>query len=219
VYREDARAMNSIVQLLKEAVETWQQSQQPSPSSSSSSSPLPPSSPLSSYLRRYPPSLLIDCIDFLSFLCLRHSVVFRRFAKEQELIPMLAKLFPKPQLTPEEVEEERKEEEEKQKRKQQLEQQQQAAIKPEETAVPPVDGSTAAAEQTIAASSPSVAPPAESTAAPTAPTFIPPAVTLPPTVLCACLRFFRICVEVDASYIRPVRRTNRQMAQPGARLL
>jgi hypothetical protein len=217
VYMPQAQAMEAVVARLEAAANRWAELQLQQQQQQQASVPPIAFSPSGSaliavFLREFPASLLIDCIDFLSFLCLRHSVVFRRFARDRRVVQLLARFFPEPRLTPREIEmEQQMQAQAKTKEEQQpqgnvkLENGAVADVKMESDALPrstssspqPPVGVTAAA-----ATTPVVA------VAPGAPTYLPPRPMLPAPILCAGLRFFRICIEVDNSYIRAVCHTH-----------
>ena len=226
-YMPTVSAMHAVATVMEDAAKAWQQLQAapaPSPSAAASPTSSSASSPhsLLSFLRAFPPSLLVDLVDFLSFMCLRHSVVFRKFAKERHIIHTLAQFFPTPKLTPKEEEAERA----------QQQQQIAAAAAARAAAAPKEEGQeggvkteTAMADATTVDSnggggglavpqlSPSPSPPPASVVASsdaTSPLFVftPPTLTLPTPVLCACIRFFRISVEVDPCYTHAVSHTH-----------
>lgn len=217
-YMPTIPAMHAVANVLEDAAKAWQQLQAaPAPSASASASPSASGQQsLLSFLRSFPPSLLIDLVDFLSFMCLRHSVVFRKFAKERHIIHTLAQLFPAPKLTPKEEEDERKQQQQQQAAavaraaaKPKEEQQQQGGVKTEAAMADaiPVSSNGVGGDLTVPQLSPSPSPPAAAVApAATSPLFVftPPSPTLPTPVLCSCIRFFRISVEVDPCYTHAV---------------
>ena len=173
IYMPEAGAMTAIARVLKEASERWRELQATAPSSPLS---------LSTFLRAFPSALLIECVDFLSFLCLRHSVVFQRFALQHKLFDTLASFFPTPVLTPQEIERERQLEERR--------------AKTETKVEPTVKAEAPSLDLGVISPSPSPSPPPAAQGAFPPPSFVP-TLTLPTPVLCACLRFVRIAIEVD----------------------
>lgn len=208
VYAPAAQAMARVVAVLRAAADRWSALQ-------AAADPMTPSQ-LASFLHAYPPSLLIDCIDLLSFFALRHSVVFHTFAIDTGVIDLIAAFFPRPTLTKEE--QEKMKEKEKRRRAADINkaaahqhQQQDGALASErkvsDSQIDPDSAPTPSPVSTM--TSPSPFPPTapmSGVAAATTRSMLPkPRIMAPTGVLCAALRFVRICLEIDPIYVQPVR--------------
>ena len=189
-YANESHAMERIVSVLRSASRAWVDLQHGDPARSVTPSQV------STFVNAYPPTLLVDCIDFLSFLALRHSIVFQEFCLSTGLIEALVNFFPRPNLTSEEL------------AKEAQRQQQEASA----------HASASSSSATTGMSGLDTIPPFESQASTTSlgapspsPTsakplvdFRAPIVTPPISILCAALRFVRIVLEIDPIYIQPV---------------
>jgi hypothetical protein len=218
VYLERSGTMEAVVRVLEKAADAWQALQVNADGSSKSLS----AASLAAFSRAHPTVLLVDCVEFLSFLCLRHSVVFRKFARERRIVHLLARFLPEPQLTQEEIQREQQERALEQAKVEQMKAEVAAAagegVKTEPshsmTDVQPAGAPAAAVAELsvpyLGSPSPQPLHPSAGVvrAAGSTGATRPAHANLPTQLLCACLRFGRISIEVDASYARSVQSSN-----------
>lgn len=209
VYATDAKAMGRLIDLLRAASRQWTML-------SSAHGGVTPAQ-VQSFVQSYPPSLLIDCIDFLSFLALRHSVVFQEFAIHFQVFKLLAAFFPQPTLSPAEQQREKKRADMHADKTMTADKRAHQDQKTEEEGQPTPATNSSSASPSVGEAlsafspspSPSPSPPVSGPIAPAPLVFQVPHLDAPTGILCAIMRFLRITLEVDNVFIQPVSQMDR----------